>query len=731
MPPKILILIILLLFIVGWLFILSLRFKNEVLKFGAQISGFFSNSKKEKIAREVQFNLEKIQKELKSLKEELNREREMRKNLEEKYNTETSALIEKLDDLVEIVDTLSQKEAKVTESEVRKSVKEITQSDELATEEKGIEKESERAEKKIEKAGEEKELIWCNREIAGNPKRNKIIFNEIAWMGTTNSSGDEWIELKNISKTEVNLAGWQILDKGGQIKIFFNNQPRVLANGFYLLERSDDESVPGISADKIYTGALNDTDEALYLFNENCELEDKVIADPNWPAGEKISKRTMERKSDFFWQTSYNVGGTPKRENSRGYYFSGGGGTPPPEPTISLSYPQENPVDQEIEVFLSASNLENATYDVKISIETETGGILSQIYNEKAKEGKNLWQSSQFYLTELFSGTFFEGQLKLKIKEDKTEFVGQADIIARIRKTGQTGVLLEFKDKINIIKPSEVQPLLTPILAVSPQSLEFSTVEFNTTPQDGVFTIINSGTRELNWTAIVEYVSPLIEGIEWLTLNPEFGSVSPEISIQVLVSLDISKLSKGNYFAKIIIDAGEIEGSPKEVDVNLKVQPVQEEISKILINEIQILPIENRFIELYNPNEIEINLTGWYLQRKTEKGSSWISCVSSTQFEGKTIQPKSHFLISRNLENSEILLANLTLSENNSLVLKNSDREIVDLVGWGKAQYFETKPALNPQSGQSIGRKGLDGSYQDTDNNALDFEIQKPSPRKN
>jgi len=33
----------------------------------------------------------------------------------------------------------------------------------------------------------------------GIPTSNKIIINELAWMGTENSANDEWIELKNIS----------------------------------------------------------------------------------------------------------------------------------------------------------------------------------------------------------------------------------------------------------------------------------------------------------------------------------------------------------------------------------------------------------------------------------------------------------------------------------------------------------------------------------------------------
>ena len=128
---------------------------------------------------------------------------------------------------------------------------------------------------------------------------------------------------------------------------------------------------------------------------------------------------------------------------------SGGGGyssssDPAPSPEIILIYPEEIPVDEEIEIAFFASGLKEAIYDVKISIENE--GILSRIYNAESGE----WLSSSFYLTQVFSGTSFESQFKLKIREDRSDFRGTADIIARIRESGKTGYLAEFKDTINI-----------------------------------------------------------------------------------------------------------------------------------------------------------------------------------------------------------------------------------------------------------------------------------------
>lgn len=152
---------------------------------------------------------------------------------------------------------------------------------------------------------------------------HRIIINEVAWMGSETSSSDEWIELKNSSDSAVSLDGWQLLDKSNQIKVVFSSSDIINPGGYYLLERTNDDSVPGIVADKIYSGALSDTDESLRLFAQECVLVDEVLANPEWPAGSKNSKKTMERGDDLEWHTcssdidsASGLWGTPKAANS-------------------------------------------------------------------------------------------------------------------------------------------------------------------------------------------------------------------------------------------------------------------------------------------------------------------------------------------------------------------------------------------------------------------------------
>jgi len=377
---------------------------------------------------------------------------------------------ENLDDLTEKFDVFDQK---ITELEARMQVlaSEISETrgqEETAQEEESDEEGVEESEEVTKEVGQEIGQKLCEVTTGIQPLRNKLIINEIAWMGTINSANDEWIELKNISGNSINLNNWQILDKDRQIEIIFRSGEQFSANSFYLLERTDDETVPGVTADLIYSGTLSNTDEALYLFDGNCQLQDEVLANPDWPAGDNSSKRTMERKPDLTWQTSLSPGGTPKAGNSSGYIAApiisggGGGGAPPPaEPTpeINLSYPQGNPVNKQIEVEVSVSNFKNIAYDVKISIEKD--GVLSRIckiYNQEEEnwqcpEEDEQWQSSVNYLNNVFIGPVFTGNFRLNVREDKNDFRGEADIVARIRETGKTGYLAEFKGKINITDP--------------------------------------------------------------------------------------------------------------------------------------------------------------------------------------------------------------------------------------------------------------------------------------
>ena len=168
-------------------------------------------------------------------------------------------------------------------------------------------------------------ITYCTQANLVAPTKSPIVINEVGWMGTPDSANDEWIELKNVGAEAVNLNGWQLLDKDDQIKISFSNIDSINPGEFYLLERTDDNSVPNITAGKVYAGALSNSSESLRLFNANCQLVDEVVAEAAWLAGNSTTKRSMERNNDLNgWHTFAELTadtvstlyGTPKKENS-------------------------------------------------------------------------------------------------------------------------------------------------------------------------------------------------------------------------------------------------------------------------------------------------------------------------------------------------------------------------------------------------------------------------------
>jgi hypothetical protein len=141
-----------------------------------------------------------------------------------------------------------------------------------------------------------------------------ILIDEIAWMGTIISANDEWIELYNNTSSSVDLNGWNL--NASDESPLINLTGAIPAHGFYLLERTDDNSLPDLPADQIYTGALGNSGEFLKLTDSSGSLIDQADFSAGWTAGDNITKQTMERKDLSSWQTSQNPGGTPKSQNN-------------------------------------------------------------------------------------------------------------------------------------------------------------------------------------------------------------------------------------------------------------------------------------------------------------------------------------------------------------------------------------------------------------------------------
>ena len=77
-----------------------------------------------------------------------------------------------------------------------------------------------------------------------------------------------------------NITNWYLKteDEGIGVKL----SGVIKANDYYLLERTDDSSVPGIEANIIYVGSLSNSGENIELYNSNNNLVDSIQMANAW-----------------------------------------------------------------------------------------------------------------------------------------------------------------------------------------------------------------------------------------------------------------------------------------------------------------------------------------------------------------------------------------------------------------------------------------------------------------
>lgn len=129
---------------------------------------------------------------------------------------------------------------------------------------------------------------------------------------------------------------------------------------------------------------------------------------------------------------------------------------------------------------------------------------------------------------------------------------------------------------------------------------------------------------------------------------------------------------------------------------------------------------DNEFIELYNPTDSSIDLTGWSLKKRSSTGSE-SSLVVASRLEGKIIPAKKYFLLAHEGGYSggaapDILWpSSYSLAyTQNAVVIYNPQGEKVQEVSWAeisKDQSFERtswdsnefipQPSPNPKNSQN------------------------------
>jgi hypothetical protein len=142
--------------------------------------------------------------------------------------------------------------------------------------------------------------------------QESVRINEVAWMGTSDSYANEWIELKNAGENDVDVSGWKIISQDGSPDIELKG--KIKTGGLFLLERTNEDTVADKKADQIYTGSLSNNGETLHLLNSKDEIVDRIRVKDSWPAGDNDTKQTMIRCGNS-WENSSQKGGSPKEDN--------------------------------------------------------------------------------------------------------------------------------------------------------------------------------------------------------------------------------------------------------------------------------------------------------------------------------------------------------------------------------------------------------------------------------
>ena len=142
-----------------------------------------------------------------------------------------------------------------------------------------------------------------------------VVISEVAWMGSLEDANEEWIELYNNGESQ-SVSGWTLTAVDGQPNITLEGS--IGSNAYAVLERTDDDTVSGITALKIYTGALSNTSEKLELRDQNGALIDSVDSGDGWErvGGNNTTKETAQRSGEPSVGAWITAPASPGRGNS-------------------------------------------------------------------------------------------------------------------------------------------------------------------------------------------------------------------------------------------------------------------------------------------------------------------------------------------------------------------------------------------------------------------------------
>ncbi|MCX6799792.1 MAG: lamin tail domain-containing protein [Candidatus Falkowbacteria bacterium] len=477
-----------------------------------------------------------------------------------------------------------------------------------------------------------------------------IQINEVAWMGTTISANSEWIELKNNTAGAIDLTGWTLSAQDGTPHISLTGN--IPANGYFLLERTSDNTVPTITADQIYVGALGNSGEVLELRNATNDLIDTINASAGWPAGDNTQKLTME-KIAAGWQNSALVGGTPKVINSGISESSIASSTIATSTSDTTATSTNNNQSQ---------NTSNGSSPVAVPIISSIGETLNLNY-------KNL------LITEIYPdppGSDLENEFielynkgdesvnlsGFKIGDDTNRVYAIKDKIIlpkeywAINRSESKMALNNDKDSVNLYAPGQDLPFIkinfTDVKEGFSYNLDFARLgvwAWSSFPTPGKANII----KEENIAPVAIFALPKnialgnalnFDATDSYDLNGDLLTYSWDFGDGFNSSFEIAEhtyLKTGNFQVKLIVNDGKLKqekiakleviaasivSSKKIVKIatsSVAQSKASSSKATIIISEIMPNPQgadEKEWLELFNTGKDKVNLAGWSIDNK-------------------------------------------------------------------------------------------------------------------
>lgn len=134
-----------------------------------------------------------------------------------------------------------------------------------------------------------------------------IVINEIAWAGTdAGHASNEWLELYNTTDAPITLSwsganSWHLRVNGADLSPQKINNSIIPAGGYYLFERTSDNTVKNVTADYIFilNGGISNSGAKVELITPSGTVVDSVDASAGWFAGGGSEYRSMERKDIY------------------------------------------------------------------------------------------------------------------------------------------------------------------------------------------------------------------------------------------------------------------------------------------------------------------------------------------------------------------------------------------------------------------------------------------------